>query len=127
MAPFNSTSHQKNRLLAALPSIERDRYFSELRPVTLPQRQVLYEPGAPLEHVYFVEAGVVSVLTRMADGSTIEVGMIGMEGLVGAAALLGAKASSRQCIVQVTGAALRISAAECKAAFDQSPAVRAVR
>jgi len=76
-------STQKNRLLAALPPAELERYFSGLRPVSLTQRQVLYEPGASLAHVYFVEEGVVSILTRMADGTTIEVGMIGVEGAVG--------------------------------------------
>jgi CRP-like cAMP-binding protein len=87
---------------------------------------VLYEPGAALAHVYFVQEGVVSILTRMANGTTIEVGMIGIEGAVGTAALLDEEASSQQALVQVPGSALRMSAAECKAAFDQSPAVRAV-
>src|SRR4029453_17478774 len=81
-------STQKNRLLAALPPAELERYFSGLRPVSLTQRQVLYEPGASLAHVYFVEEGVVSILTRMADGTTIEVGMIGIEGAIGTAGLL---------------------------------------
>ena len=62
----------------------------------------------------------------MADGGTIEFGMIGSEGIVGAEALLGARVSGHQAIVQVPGTALRIGAAECKMAFDQSPAVRAV-
>ena len=124
MAPAHFT--HKNRLLAALPATELRQFFSELRPVSLSQRQVLYEPGMPLAHVYFVEEGVVSILTRMADGSTIEVGMIGTEGAVGTAALLGGDVSSQQAIVQGSGSALRINAAECKAAFDQSPTVRAV-
>ena len=69
---------------------------------------------------------VVSILTKMADATTIEVGMIGIEGAVGTATLLGGETSSQQALVQVSGSALRMSAAECKAAFDQSPAVRAV-
>ena len=101
------------------------RFFSELHPVSLSLRQVLYEAGSPLEHVYFIEVGVASVLTNMVDGSTIEVGMIGAEGLVGVSALLGGEAAAQQVIVQVPGTALRMSAALCKAAFDQSEAVRA--
>src|SRR5438045_9701125 len=62
----------------------------------------------------------------MADATTIELGMIEIEGAVGTAALLGGKTSSQQVLVQVSGSALRMNAAECKAAFDQSPAVRAV-
>ena len=79
----------KNRLLAALPQEDLQCYFSELHLVSLSLRQVLYEAGAPLEYVYFIEQGVASILTNMADGSTIEVGMIGMEGMVGVTALLG--------------------------------------
>jgi CRP-like cAMP-binding protein len=108
-----------------LPAGELERYFSGLRPVSLEQRQVLHEPGAPLTHIHFVEDGVVSNLTRMADGGTIEFGMTGIEGLVGAEALLGAEVSGHQGIVQVPGTALRMSVAECKKAFDQSTAVRA--
>src|SRR5438067_11006837 len=125
MASATSRSTQ-NRLLAALPPAEFKRYFSELRPVSLIQRQVLYEPGAPLTDVYFINEGVVSILTKMADATTIEVGMIGIEGAVGTAVLLGGETSSQQALVQVAGSALRMNAAECKAAFDQSPAVRAV-
>ena len=126
MAPATNRPAQKNRLLAALPQAELERYFSPLQSVSLSQRQVLYEPGTPLAHVYFVEEGVVSILTKMADDTTIEVGMIGIEGAVGTTALLGGEASSQQALVQVSGTALRMNVAECKAAFDQSAAVRTV-
>lgn len=125
MPPPNHVA-AKNRLLAAMPQQDLQRFFSKLHPVSLSLRQVLHEAGAPLEHVYFLEEGVASVLTNMADGSTIEVGMIGMEGMVGVAALLGGEISAQQVIVQVPGTALRMSAALCKAAFDQSEAIRRV-
>jgi CRP-like cAMP-binding protein len=114
----------KNLLLAALPQEDLQCYFSELHSVSLSLRQVLYEAGAPLDYVYFIEQGVASILTNMADGSTIEVGMIGMEGMVGVTALLGGNVSAQQVIVQVPGTALRMSAALCKAAFDRSEGVR---
>ena len=116
----------KNRLLTALPAEELEHFFSELQPVSLSLRQVLYEAGARFEHVYFIEEGVASILTEMADGSTIEVGMIGIEGIVGVPALLGGESSAQQVIVQVPGNALRMTAALCKAAFDQSHQVRRV-
>jgi CRP-like cAMP-binding protein len=68
---------------------------------------------------------VVSILTTMASGSTIEVGMVGVEGIAGVVALLGNEASIHQVIVQVSGAALIMSVAQCRAAFDGSPAFRA--
>lgn len=112
--------------LAAIPEADRARFFANLRAVPLAQRQVLYEAGAPIEDIYFIDDGVASILTTMADGASIEVGMIGPEGVVGTAALLGAETSAQQIIVQVPGTAQRMSTAECKAAFDQSEAVRGV-
>ena len=125
MPPQNLIT-SKNLLLAAIPQEDLQCYFSELLPVPLSLRQVLYEAGAPLEYVYFIEEGVASVLTNMADGSTIEVGMIGMEGMVGVTALLGGDVSAQKVIVHIPGTALRMSACLCRAAFDQSKAVRRV-
>jgi len=123
-----STTHSspyKNRILAALPQADLDRFFASLQPVSLPLKHVLYQVGAPLDCLYFIEEGVASILTSMANGATIEVGMVGKEGIVGVAALMGGEASAQQIVVQVHGAALKMPAAECKEAFDQSPAFRA--
>jgi len=126
MASATRSSPYKNRILAAVPQEDLDRFFASLRLVSLSQRQVLYEVGAPFEYIYFFETGVASVLTSMANGSTIEVGMIGTEGIVGATALLGGEVSAQHIIVQAPGAALRMKVAECKAAFEQNAAVRAL-
>ena len=116
----------QNRLLAALPEEDVQRFFSDLHPVSFPLRHVIYEVGAPLEYVYFIEQGLASILMNMSNGSTVEVGMIGTEGMVGMPALLGGVISNRQFIVQSPITALRMNAALCKTAFDQSAAVRRV-
>jgi CRP-like cAMP-binding protein len=104
----------------------RATFFSDLHPVSLPLRHVIYEVGAPLDHVYFIEQGLASILMNLSNGSTIEVGMIGREGMVGMPALLGGVTSHRQFIVQSPVTALRMNAALCKAAFGQSATVRRV-
>ncbi len=124
MASATQSSPYKNRILAAVPQEDLDRFFSDLQPVSLAQRHVLYQVGAPFEYVYFLEAGVASVLTSMTTGSTIEVGMIGTEGVVGASALLGREVSTQHVVIQAPGAALRMKVAECRTAFEQSAAVR---
>ena len=58
----------KNRILAALPPQDLERFFSCLRPVSLAHRRVLYMPGAPLHHIYFVEEGLTSMVTMMENG-----------------------------------------------------------
>ena len=120
------TNHyaHKNQILAALPQADLDQFFSDLDPVSLSLRQILYAVGAPFKHVYFIEQGIASVLTDMADGASIEVGMIGTEGIVGLPALLGDDISDQQIIVQVSGAAQRMDADLCRTAFDGSAAVR---
>ncbi len=68
---------------------------------------------------------MTSVLTIMTNGSTIEVGMVGTEGMIGVPALLG-DGPSQHVIVQIPGKALWMSLAQCKRAFDESSGVRTV-
>jgi CRP-like cAMP-binding protein len=126
MPPQPDQSPQKNRLLAAMSQGDIGKFFSDLHPVSLPLRRIVYEVGAPLEHVYFVEQGVISILTKMTNGDAIEAGMIGLEGVVGLPALFGDEICGQQAIVQAPCTALRMDAAECIVAFDQSAAVRKV-
>lgn len=123
--PTTSQYSGNNRILAALPPDDFHRFFSRLEPLTLSLRQVLQDATQPIEHIYFVEEGVSSVLTIMANGSTIEVGMIGTEGMVGVSALLGDGPAPR-VIVQIPGRALWMPVAQCKRAFDESATVRSV-
>lgn len=125
MPQTNNAAHQ-NRLLGAMSQADTDQFFSDLQPVALALKQVVYEVGAPLEYVYFMQQGVASILTRMSNGETIEAGMIGLEGMVGLPALFGDETSDQYVLVQAPGTALRMSAAECTAAFDRSAAVRKV-
>jgi CRP-like cAMP-binding protein len=100
----------ENRLLTALPAEEYHRLLSDAEAVSLPLGQSLCEPGAAISDVYFVRAGVVSLLAVMRDGSTAEVATIGHEGMVGLPALLGAGASPARATVQIPGAAVRLGA-----------------
>ena len=124
LSPSTFHSATKNRLLAAVPPDELGRFFASSQPVLLAHKQVLYEAGASIDHLYFIEQGVASVLTSMADGATIEVGMIGVEGVVGVPALLGGETSAQQVIVQVPGNALRIGAAAGRVAVEESASFR---
>jgi CRP-like cAMP-binding protein len=123
-SPIDATS--RNSLLSTLSSEEIGSIFSHLSPICLSLKQVIYEVGAPLEHVYFIEQGVASVLTKMANGSTVEAGMIGVEGMVGMPALLGGETSAQHIVIQIPGTALRMNASLCKVAFDQSAGIRRV-
>ena len=125
MARENHTQF-RNRLLSAFAQDDLDEFFSDLHPESFPIRQTLYSEGGLIEHVYFVEDGLASVVKSMENGSTIEVGMIGIEGMVGMPALLGAEISAHHVFLRIPATLLRMDAARCKLAFDQSAAVRTI-
>lgn len=79
---------------------------AELVPLTL--RQTLYEPGGTVEHLYFPETGVCSLVTDLEDGETIETGTVGYEGVVGLPAILGVRRSAGRAFCQVPGQAWRV-------------------
>ncbi|HTZ38131.1 MAG TPA: Crp/Fnr family transcriptional regulator [Stellaceae bacterium] len=113
-------------MLNALAPADLAELADHFQLVGLPKKQIVYEVGSPLDQVYFVEEGLVSVLTMMEDGASSEVGMVGPEGLIGVSALLGGSVSAQHVVIQLPGSAYRIPAAACKAVFDGNPRVRRV-
>lgn len=100
----------ENRILAALGDGEREGIFPHLEQVSLPLGEVLFEPGDRVRQIYFPINSVVSMLAAMENGTTVEAGVVGNEGVVGISAILGAETSTVQGLVQVTGDALKIPA-----------------
>src|SRR5438874_1593310 len=115
----------KNRILEALPARERRLLTLQLSPINLPRSTVLYDPGAPPEYIYFPIEAMVSYLSSTKEGQSIEVGLVGNEGVVGIATLFGSAASFR-AIVQIGGPALRISRNALKREFNKSDSIRNV-
>ena len=109
-----------NRLLATLAPDDLARLHPYLERVTLTARQTLLKPSNPVDYVYFPVTGMVSLVQLLQDGSMIEAGLIGKEGLVGLSAVLGTKRTSTEALVQVAGAALRIRAAVLQHEIDQN-------
>jgi CRP-like cAMP-binding protein len=99
----------ENRLLVSLPRDEYDRLLPHLEKVSLPLRDILYEANGPIEHVFFPLVGVVS-LVIIDDDFTLEVGIIGNEGLVGTPVFLESDRSPTRAIAQIPGEALRMEA-----------------
>jgi CRP-like cAMP-binding protein len=118
MLSFTTTTHTDgsirapgNLMLAYLPADELERLRPHLQPVDLPQGQVLYEAHVPMSQVYFLDQGMVSVVSIMRNGDSIEVGTIGNEGLAGLPALLGVPSVPYRHLMQVGGKARRMSTA----------------
>jgi CRP-like cAMP-binding protein len=111
----------QNRLLRALPITELEQLWPRLERVELFVRHAVLLPDAPVQCVYFVETGTVSMFTTLEDGVRIEVGLVGPEGMVGLPVLLGAETSAVEGMVQVDGVALRLSAAAFQSALKALP------
>ena len=88
--------------------------------------QVLMDADSPLDHIYFPESGVVSVVAVYADGTIIEMATIGREGCTGVQAVLGAKQSSVRLLVQIPGSAARMSRPAFARAMGSMPSFRSI-
>ena len=100
----------RNRLLSALPPHEYARLRPYLEPVHFEQRQMLFEQEGPVSHAYFPETMVVSLVSRLRGGATVEVGTAGCEGMAGLPLFLGDDSSSIRAFAQIPGMAVRMEA-----------------
>jgi CRP-like cAMP-binding protein len=110
----------RNRLLATLAPADFSLLEPQLERVPLPAGMRLIEPDTPIEHVYFLEEGITSVVATTPQGRRIEIGIIGREGLTGLPVLLGMDRTPHACFVQMPGAGLRIRADDLRAATAAS-------
>src|SRR5215207_1820762 len=100
----------RNGLLARLSPEDFNCLEPQLEPMPLPVGTRLVEPDTPIEHVYFIEEGIASVVAITSQGRRIEAGIVGWEGLTGIPVLLGADRTPYECFIQMPGNALRIRA-----------------
>ena len=107
-----------NRLLAALPKKEYQRLLPELKDVPLTFATILYEPGDTIKHVYFPNDSIVSLLSAVDERSTLEVGIVGNEGMAGISVFMGVDTSRTRFLVQGAGSAMRMTSATLRKEAD---------
>jgi CRP-like cAMP-binding protein len=100
----------RNFVLGTLGSTDRLTLEPDMKDVSLASGDILYEPNYPVEWVYFPETAVLSVVTVMADGRTVESDTIGCESVLGALAALAGSVSTSRTFTQIPGLTTRISA-----------------
>lgn len=116
------TREYQNLVLASLPKAEINRLVPYLSPVTLKVRDELLDGKS--KYAYFLENGLASVVLPMESGTTVEVGVIGREGVVGLPMLLGAKTMPGETYIQIAGSGFRIEATRLKDEFERPGELR---
>lgn len=113
-----------NRLLSALIPEEREALAPHLELVNLDLGMPIEEEGRAIDYVYFVETGMISVVSKMNDRASVEVGMIGNEGVTGCAIAMGDNMPSNRTFVQIAGKGLRMPAAAFRDALHSLPGLK---
>ena len=113
-----------SRILAALPPDEYERFAPHLKRVELRHGEVLCPAGEIIEYAYFPEDSLISRLSRTPDGASVEVGVIGFEGMAGLSLVLGVERSPHESIVQVRDGVTRMRADALVAEFRRGGALQ---
>lgn len=121
--PGNKPVPSDNRLLAALPRRDLQRFLAECEPVELVFAEILAEPGERIRHAWFPGNCFISLTVPMDQRSNLEVGLVGNEGMLGTSLILGVDVSPLHALVQGAGPALRIAAAPLRRELARCPAL----
>lgn len=114
-----TSPRSKNFFLESLPEENYNRLKPHLECLDGKLGRVLHEPNEPIQYVYFPETAVVSIVTFLEDGSNVETGIVGNEGIVGVGIILSDDVSPRQDTVQVEGTCLKMKAQVFKEEFGR--------
>ena len=122
----NPPNWPRNRLLLALPSRDLKRVMPDLEHIRCQREQILMDADSTLDHVFFPNSGVISVVAVYEDGRIIEMATIGREGCSAIQAVFGAKISSVRLLVQIPGGAARMTRAAFTRAMASMPYFRSL-
>jgi CRP-like cAMP-binding protein len=110
-----------NRLLQVLKPAAYERLAPRLTPVSLRARQVLYQANQPIDDVYFPETAVISQVTVMHNGDTLETATVGFEGASWISAHVGAPSMPCETVVAIAGVAQTLAIADLSREMEENP------
>ncbi|MGB3239268.1 MAG: Crp/Fnr family transcriptional regulator [Geitlerinemataceae cyanobacterium] len=122
MSPY--IQHSTNQLLATLPIEDFERLTPYLERIVLKFGQIVYQSNEWIETAYFPEQAAISLVSRLSNHSSTEVGLVGNEGTIGLPIILGSNRSTHEAIVQIGGTALRLDAEILQKEFARGGALQ---
>lgn len=114
-----------NVVLLSLPDKEYNLLRPHLEATELPQYEILVEPGEKIDFAYFLNDGMASLVALSRDGRSVEVGIVGKEGMVGMSLVAGLRRGTFRAIMQMAGSGLRIRAEVFQDILLSAPTLRA--
>lgn len=115
-----------NRLLNSLAKTELQSLLPLFDRVTLAPKQVLHHRYLPMEHVYFIESGLISVMAKIGERHWVEVWLVGSDGTTAIPVTLGDDTSPHRRVVQIAGTALRIATPDFRGLLQSNKALREI-
>ena len=116
---LQKSARSENLFLSSLPEEEYRRLKPHLERLQAELGNVVYRPNEPTQHVYFPENAIISIVTFLEDGSNIETGIVGNEGICGIGVILSDDVSPREATVQLPGSCQRMKAETFKEEFGR--------
>lgn len=113
-----------NEILNSIPEAEYNRVLPELEFIQLPHHHILHEAGERLEFAYFLNEGLASLVVLTSDGRSVEVSIVGHEGIVGTPLAVGLHRGPYRSIMQISGTAFRMRAELLEQLLEQTPELR---
>src|SRR6202020_828745 len=113
-----------NLILLSLPDKEYNVLRPHLEPTDLPQHRIMLEPGERIDYAYFLNDGMMSLVALNHDGRSVEVGIVGKEGMVGMSLMMGLRRGIFRSIMQMAGSGSRIRAKAFQDILRATPVLR---
>jgi CRP-like cAMP-binding protein len=120
LSTISQSAMPRNSILSALPFSEYQTIAPKLKPVKMPVGETLYEVGDPINHVYFPETSIIATINVFEDGSSLETGITGHEGMTGVGLALASDYSPRETSVQKAGEGFQMAADDFRLAFESN-------
>ena len=116
----------QNSILRSIPENEYDLLQEHLEPLDLPPQHILHESGERIEFAYFLNRGMASLVVLTSDGRSVEVAIVGKEGIVGTPLGVGLSRGPHRAVMQIAGSGVRVKSVVLGDTLRSAPDMRLI-